>query len=81
LRVVVDGSAILVDLVDETPFDLVRDTVVELGLALVRMEQRRHRLEDLFRDNPAVRIEPGAAAAGAVLAVADPPPPPAGPRP
>src|SRR6476660_2656590 len=56
LRVAVDGSAILVDLVDEAPFDIVRDTVVELGLALVRMEQRRHRLEDLFRDDPAVRV-------------------------
>ena len=53
LRAIVDGSAILVDLVDETPFDIVRDTVVELDLALVRMEQRRHRLEDLFRDRPA----------------------------
>ena len=50
----VDGAAILIDLVDEAPFDIVRDTVVELGLALVRMEQRRHRLEDLFRDDPAV---------------------------
>jgi ABC-2 type transport system ATP-binding protein len=53
LRVVVDGPSILVDLVDEAPFDIVRDTVVDLGLALVRMEQRRHRLEDLFRDDPA----------------------------
>src|SRR3954452_7446709 len=32
LRVAVDGSAILVALVDEAPFDMVRDTVVELGL-------------------------------------------------
>ena len=53
LRVVADGSAILVDLVDETPYDVVRDTIVDLGLALVRMEPRRHRLEDLFRDGPA----------------------------
>ena len=52
LRVVVDGAAILVDLVDETPFDIVRDSIVELDLALVRMEQRRHSLEDLFRDTP-----------------------------
>jgi ABC-2 type transport system ATP-binding protein len=52
LRVAADGNAILVDLVDETPFDIVRDTVAELDLALVRMEQRRHRLEDLFRDGP-----------------------------
>src|SRR5689334_7426980 len=58
LRVAADGNAILVDLVDETPFDIVRDTVVELGLALVRMEQRRHRLEDLFRDEPNGAAEP-----------------------
>jgi ABC-2 type transport system ATP-binding protein len=58
LRVAADGNAILVDLVDETPFDIVRDTVVELDLALVRMEQRRHRLEDLFRDGPTDPAEP-----------------------
>jgi ABC-2 type transport system ATP-binding protein len=52
LTVVVDGAAILIDLVDEGPFDIVRDSVAELDLALVRMEQRRHRLEDLFRDGP-----------------------------
>jgi len=46
----IDGAAVLIDLVDERPFDLVRDTVAELGLPLVRIEQRRHRLEDLFRD-------------------------------
>ncbi|HEX2756214.1 MAG TPA: ABC transporter ATP-binding protein [Candidatus Limnocylindrales bacterium] len=71
LRVVVDGAAILVDLVDETPFDIVRDTVVELDLALVRMEQRRHRLEDLFRDDPA-------AAAAAVQPSAETLPPAVG---
>jgi ABC-2 type transport system ATP-binding protein len=53
LRAVVDGSAVLVDLTDERPFDIVRDTVADLGLPLIRMEQRRHRLEDLFRDAPA----------------------------
>jgi ABC-2 type transport system ATP-binding protein len=52
LRVALDGSAVLVDLDDESPFDIVRDLVVELDLPLVRMEQRRHRLEDLFRDAP-----------------------------
>ena len=39
----------LVDAPDERPYDIVRDAIVELGLALVRLEQRRHRLEDLFR--------------------------------
>jgi ABC-2 type transport system ATP-binding protein len=60
LRAIVDGSAVLIDLTDERPFDIVRDTVADLGLPLIRIEQRRHRLEDLFRDAPA-----GSAAAGA----------------
>ena len=67
LRAIIDGPTVVVDLVDEAPFDIVRDTVVELDLALIRMEQRRHRLEDLFRDGPAGRSpepadEPPAAA-------------------
>jgi ABC-2 type transport system ATP-binding protein len=52
LSVVVDGRAVLVAISDERPYDLVRDAVAELGLPLVRIEQRRHRLEDLFRDLP-----------------------------
>lgn len=32
------------------PFDLVRDTVADLDLPLVRVERGRHSLEDLFRD-------------------------------
>jgi ABC-2 type transport system ATP-binding protein len=30
-------------------YDAVRDAVADLGLPLVRLEQRRHSLEDLFR--------------------------------
>jgi ABC-2 type transport system ATP-binding protein len=45
----VDGRSVLVDCPDERPYDIVRDVVDELGLGLVRLEQRRHRLEDLFR--------------------------------
>jgi ABC-2 type transport system ATP-binding protein len=41
---------VLVDCPDERPYDVVRDAVADLGLALVRLEQRRHRLEDLFSD-------------------------------
>ena len=41
---------VLVDVPDERPYDLVRDAVADLGLALTRLEQRRHRLEDLFSD-------------------------------
>ncbi|HEX3220685.1 MAG TPA: ABC transporter ATP-binding protein, partial [Candidatus Limnocylindria bacterium] len=45
----VEGRTVLVDVADERPYDIVRDEVAEMGLALVRLEQRRHRLEDLFR--------------------------------
>jgi ABC-2 type transport system ATP-binding protein len=34
------------------PFDLIRDAVVDRGLALTRIEPARHRIEDLFRDVP-----------------------------
>jgi ABC-2 type transport system ATP-binding protein len=55
----VDGRTVLVDLPDERPYDLLRDLVAEMGLALIRIEQRRGRLEDLFRDAPelAARVE------------------------
>ena len=44
-----EGRTVLVDLDGPPPYDLVRDAVAELGLPLVRVEQRRHQLEDLFR--------------------------------
>ncbi|HET9084212.1 MAG TPA: ABC transporter ATP-binding protein [Candidatus Limnocylindrales bacterium] len=46
---VADGRTVLIHLEDERPFDLVRDTVAELGLPLVRIEQRRRGLEELFQ--------------------------------
>ena len=52
LSVVVDGRSVLVAMGNERPYDLVRDAVADLRLALVRMEPRRHRLEDLFSDAP-----------------------------
>ena len=58
----IDGRAVLVALDGDRTFDAVRDAVVELGLPLIRIEPRRHRLEDLFRDEPAEPAEPGAAA-------------------
>jgi ABC-2 type transport system ATP-binding protein len=45
----VEGRTVLVDCPDEHPYDRVRDAVDDLGLSLLRLEQRRHRLEDLFR--------------------------------
>jgi ABC-2 type transport system ATP-binding protein len=52
LEVVEDGRLVLVALKGEGTYDVVRDAVVDLGLPLVRIEQRRHSLEDLFRDEP-----------------------------
>jgi ABC-2 type transport system ATP-binding protein len=44
-----DDHVVLVELVDDGTYDLVRDTVVRLELPLVRIEQRRRQLEELFR--------------------------------
>lgn len=50
LKVEQDGRLILLSLEGATPpYDLIRDEVVSMGVGLIRMEQRRHRLEDLFR--------------------------------
>lgn len=52
LQAVTDGRTVLVAVAvaDDRPYDLVRDAIAELGLPLVRLEQRRQSLEDLFRD-------------------------------
>lgn len=51
-----DGRAVLIGFDGDGPaedaYDVVRDAVVDLGLSLVRLEHRRHSLEDLFRDRP-----------------------------
>jgi ABC-2 type transport system ATP-binding protein len=41
---------LLVTVADVRPYDLVRDSVAERGLALTRIEPARHRVEDMFRD-------------------------------
>jgi ABC-2 type transport system ATP-binding protein len=46
----IDHQQVLVEIRGDETYDQVRDAVVSLGLALVRMEPRRSRLEDLFRD-------------------------------
>jgi ABC-2 type transport system ATP-binding protein len=48
LRVHPDGRLLLVDIAGETTYDVVRDCVADLGLPLVRMENRRHRIEEVF---------------------------------
>ncbi len=45
----VDGRTVLVDAPDSVPWDVVRDAIAAQGLGLVRMEQRRRGLEELFR--------------------------------
>lgn len=46
----IDGQQVLVEIRGDETFDQVRDAVVSLGLALIRIEPRRSSLEDLFRD-------------------------------
>ncbi|HEX7173590.1 MAG TPA: ABC transporter ATP-binding protein [Candidatus Limnocylindria bacterium] len=58
IEALADGRTVLVDLAsggggEYEVYDAVRDEAVELGLAIVRIEHRRHRLEDLFRDGGA----------------------------
>jgi ABC-2 type transport system ATP-binding protein len=45
-----DGSRVLVAIESEALYDTVRDAVADLALPLVRMQQERGRLDDLFRD-------------------------------
>jgi ABC-2 type transport system ATP-binding protein len=49
LQVVEEDRSLLVGIGESRPYDFIRDTVVDLDLALVRIEQRRQSLEDLFR--------------------------------
>ncbi|HSE82019.1 MAG TPA: ABC transporter ATP-binding protein [Gaiellaceae bacterium] len=39
-----------VDMPDDGAYDVIRDGAASLGVGLVRLEQQRHRLEDLFRE-------------------------------
>jgi ABC-2 type transport system ATP-binding protein len=61
LQPVARQRELLVRLTSEDTFDTVRDVIADLGLPLNRMEQRRHRVEELFRGDPA----PAADAMGA----------------
>ena len=46
LRVV--GRLVEVELHDDSAYDVVRDTVAQAGLGLIRMERRRHRMAEIF---------------------------------
>jgi ABC-2 type transport system ATP-binding protein len=43
---------LLVQLDGDQTYDVIRDCVADLGLPLSRMEQRRHRIEELFSTEP-----------------------------
>jgi ABC-2 type transport system ATP-binding protein len=51
---------LLVRLGSDEVYDAVRDSVAALGLPLRRMEQRRHRIEELFRADATVEAVPEA---------------------
>jgi ABC-2 type transport system ATP-binding protein len=48
-----DGRMLVIDATDERAYDVVRDTAAELHLGLVRMQQRRHRIDEVFRADEA----------------------------
>ncbi|HEU5039053.1 MAG TPA: ABC transporter ATP-binding protein [Nocardioides sp.] len=52
------GALIEVEVRDETTRDVVRDLTVDLGLGLVRMQDRHHRIEDVFREGVAGGVQP-----------------------
>jgi ABC-2 type transport system ATP-binding protein len=52
---------LLVEVNGPEAYDAIRDAVADLGLPLTRMEQRRHRIEELFRADPAMTEVTGAA--------------------
>ena len=53
------GRLVEVEVADETAYDEVRDRAAALGVGLVRLERRRHRMAELFAPSPG-----GARAAG-----------------
>ncbi len=68
----VDGRTVVVPIEDDHPYDIVRDALAELGLPLVRLEQRRKGLEDLFADGPLVPGGAGDRAASRPASPLDP---------
>jgi ABC-2 type transport system ATP-binding protein len=48
LKVRPEGRLLQVDIAGEQTYDLIRDGVADLGLCLIRLEQRRHHIEEVF---------------------------------
>ncbi|MFD6751199.1 ABC transporter ATP-binding protein, partial [Streptomyces anthocyanicus] len=51
------GHILLLTTESEDTYDLVRDLVADLGLGLVRMEQRRHHIAEVFNDSDEQRTK------------------------
>jgi ABC-2 type transport system ATP-binding protein len=51
------GHILLLTAQGEETYDLVRDVVADLGLGLVRMEQRRHHISEVFTNEDEQRKE------------------------
>jgi ABC-2 type transport system ATP-binding protein len=51
------GHVLLLTAQGEETYDVVRDVVADLGLGLVRMEQRRHHISEVFHDSDEQRKE------------------------
>jgi ABC-2 type transport system ATP-binding protein len=66
LRVRPDGRGLAVAAEHDGVYDLVRDLTVDLGLGLVRLEQGRHRIEEVFRVEPAAEATEETAGPGGV---------------
>jgi ABC-2 type transport system ATP-binding protein len=58
LQPVAQQRELLIWLTGEETYDTVRDVIADLGLPLNRMEQRRHRVEELFRGDAAPAADP-----------------------
>jgi ABC-2 type transport system ATP-binding protein len=71
IQAVTDGRTMLVAVADDRPYDIVRDAIAELGLPLVRLQQRRGSVEDLFRDGGPVAAGVAATTTARVTATPD----------
>jgi len=54
LTATVQQKILLVPLEGDATYDVVRDAVADLALPLCRLEERRHQVEELFRDDAEV---------------------------
>ena len=51
LAAAIQAGTLLVPLHGDGTYDIVRDAVADLALPLCRLEQRRHQVEELFRED------------------------------